>query len=170
MAFSAIMIRWINLVFRSELYIPPKDAHMSYVLSESWLSFSHKVKNRFRTSLEVLSSTQKKESDVFIIWFYVCRLWAFTENSSKNTILQELESMTSRENMPNLGMVPMLDAWDRSDANSRHKFKTVRFNYEKYNEQLNYFKDTFSKSGSSVVNTRVDESYVTKLLGYFKSR
>ncbi|MFB0911368.1 MAG: DUF58 domain-containing protein, partial [Flavobacterium sp.] len=33
-----------------------------------------------------------------------------------------------------------------------------------------YFKETFSKSGSGVVNTRVDESYVTKLLSYFKSR
>ena len=31
-------------------------------------------------------------------------------------------------------------------------------------------KETFRKSGSGVVNTRVDESYVTKLLGYFKSR
>ncbi|MNR66718.1 hypothetical protein D3C85_1903570 [compost metagenome] len=49
--------------------------------------------------------------------------------------------------------------------------KAVRMNYEKYyHEQLNYFKETFSKSGSGVVNTRVDESYVTKLLGYFKSR
>jgi hypothetical protein len=49
--------------------------------------------------------------------------------------------------------------------------KMVRMNYEKYyQEQLNYFKETFRKSGSGVVNTRVDESYVTKLLGYFKSR
>jgi len=44
-------------------------------------------------------------------------------------------------------------------------------NYEKnYHEKVNYFKDIFSKCGSGTVNTRVDESYVTKLLGYFKSR
>jgi hypothetical protein len=36
-------------------------------------------------------------------------------------------------------------------------------------KKLNYFKETFSKSGSGL-NTRVDESYVTKLLSYFKSR
>ena len=49
--------------------------------------------------------------------------------------------------------------------------KKVRMNYEKYyQDKINYFKETFSKSGSGVVNTRVDESYVTKLLGYFKSR
>jgi hypothetical protein len=41
--------------------------------------------------------------------------------------------------------------------------KTVRFNYEKhYNERIKLLKETFSKSGSGVVNTRVDESYVTK--------
>jgi hypothetical protein len=44
-------------------------------------------------------------------------------------------------------------------------------NYEKYyHDRVAYFKETFSKSGAGVVSTRVDESYVTKLLGYFKSR
>ena len=75
------------------------------------------------------------------------------------------------QSMPNIGMVPMLDAETGEVALIDTGSKTVRFNYEKhYNERLNYFKDTFSKSGSGVVNTRVDESYVTKLLGYFKSR
>jgi hypothetical protein len=36
-------------------------------------------------------------------------------------------------------------------------------NYEKNStDKVNYFKETFNKSGSGVVNTRVDESYVTK--------
>ena len=49
--------------------------------------------------------------------------------------------------------------------------KSVRMNYEKqYRDKVKYFKETFSKCGSGVVNSRVDESYVTKLLGYFKSR
>jgi len=49
--------------------------------------------------------------------------------------------------------------------------KNVRMNYEKqYREKVTYFKEIFSKCGSGTINTRVDESYVTKLLGYFKSR
>jgi hypothetical protein len=40
----------------------------------------------------------------------------------------------------------------------------------KVEPKVSYFKDIFSKCGSGTVNTRVDESYVTKLLGYFKSR
>ena len=75
------------------------------------------------------------------------------------------------EKMPNLGMVPMLDAETGVVQLVDTGSKSVRMNYEKhYHDRVNYFKETFSKSGSGVVNTRVDESYVTKLLGYFKSR
>ncbi len=75
------------------------------------------------------------------------------------------------QSMPNLGMVPMQDAETGEIQLVDTSSKTVRFNYEKhYNDKLDYFKETFSKSGSGVVNTRVDESYVTKLLSYFKSR
>ena len=73
--------------------------------------------------------------------------------------------------MPNIGLVPMQDAesgeiqWVNTNAAS------VRLQYEKYyNSKVDYFKDIFSKCGSGTVSTRVDESYVKKLLGYFKSR
>ena len=33
-----------------------------------------------------------------------------------------------------------------------------------------YFKSTFKKSGSGTIDTRVDEDYVKKLLGYFKHK
>ena len=49
--------------------------------------------------------------------------------------------------------------------------KKVRMDYEKYyRENVNYFKDIFSKCGAGTISSRVDESYVTKLLGYFKAR
>jgi hypothetical protein len=54
--------------------------------------------------------------------------------------------------MPDIGMVSMLDAETGETQLINTGSKTVRFNYEKhYNERLNYFKETFSKSGS--VNT-----------------
>ena len=75
------------------------------------------------------------------------------------------------EKIPNLGMVTMLDAETGKIQLINTGSKSVRMNYEKhYHERVNYFKDIFSKSGAGVVNTRVDENYVTKLLGYFKSR
>jgi hypothetical protein len=49
--------------------------------------------------------------------------------------------------------------------------KKVRQKYSQfYNEKVNYFKETFTKSGAGTIDCRVDESYVKKLLGYFKQR
>ena len=49
--------------------------------------------------------------------------------------------------------------------------KSVRKSYRaNYLEQVNYFENTFSKSGAGTISSRVDESYVKKLLGYFKRR
>ena len=39
-----------------------------------------------------------------------------------------------------------------------------------YKERVTYFKETFSRSGAGVIDVRTDESYVKKLLGYFKRR
>jgi hypothetical protein len=73
--------------------------------------------------------------------------------------------------MTNIGLVAMQDAETGEKQWVNTNSKNVRFEYEKYyNEKVSYFKDIFSKCGSGTVSTRVDESYVTKLLGYFKSR
>ena len=75
------------------------------------------------------------------------------------------------EKMTNVGLVAMQDAETGETQWINTNSKNVRFEYEKYyNEKVNYFKDIFSKCGSGTVSSRVDESYVTKLLGYFKSR
>jgi hypothetical protein len=64
-------------------------------------------------------------------------------------------------------MVPMIDAETGETQLVDTSSKTVRFNYEKYyNDQLVYFKENI-QSGAGVVNTRVDESYVTKLFRLF---
>jgi hypothetical protein len=39
-----------------------------------------------------------------------------------------------------------------------------------HRERVAYFEDAFLKSGAGTLSCRVDESYVKKLLGYFKRR
>jgi len=49
--------------------------------------------------------------------------------------------------------------------------KKVRLNYEKkYREQVVAFEELFSKNGAGHISCSVEESYVKKLLGYFKAR
>ena len=49
--------------------------------------------------------------------------------------------------------------------------KSVRKDYQaSYKNSVDYFTSSFKKSGSGALDCRVDESYVKKLLGYFKQR
>ena len=124
-------------------------------------------------ALKFLSSTQKKKAIVFVISDFICEDYEHTLKiaSKKHDITGIRVYDIREEKMPNLGMVSMLDAETGETQLIDTGSKSVRINYEKYyHEKVKYFKETFSKSGAGVVNTRVNESYVTKLLGYFKSR
>ncbi|MBE0390604.1 DUF58 domain-containing protein [Flavobacterium sp. PL002] len=179
MAFSATQNNdKIGLILFSdqiELYIPPKKgrSHVLRIIREL-IEFEPKSrKTDLAQALKFLSSTQKKKAIVFMISDFMCEGYEQTlKIAAKKHDITGIRVYDIREqNMPNIGMVPMLDAETGEVAVIDTGSKTVRFNYEKhYNDKLVYFKETFSKSGSGVVNTRVDESYVTKLLGYFKSR
>ena len=73
--------------------------------------------------------------------------------------------------MPNLGMVQMQDEETDELMLVNTQSKTVRKNYSRfYQDKVEYFKDSFAKSGSGTIDCRIDESYVKKLLGYFKRR
>lgn len=179
MAFSATQNNdKIGLILFSdqiELYIPPKKgrSHVLRIIREL-IEFQPKSnKTNIAQALKFLSSTQKKKAIVFMISDFMCEDYEQTLNiASKKHDITGIRVYDVREqSMPNIGMVPMQDAETGEIQLIDTSSKTVRFNYEKYyNDKLVYFKETFSKSGSGVVNTRVDESYVTKLLSYFKSR
>lgn len=180
MAFSATQNNdKIGLILFSdeiELYIPPKKgkSHVLRIIREL-IEFQPKSrKTNLSQVLKFLSATQKKKAIVFLISDFI------TEDQYEHTlkIAGKKHDITGirvydirEEKMPNLGMVNMLDAETGQTQLINTGSKSIRTEYEKhYREQVDYFKETFSKCGSGTVNTRVDESYVTKLLGYFKSR
>jgi uncharacterized protein (DUF58 family) len=179
MAFSATQNNdKIGLILFSdqiELYIPPKKgrSHVLRIIREL-IEFQPKsLKTDVAQALKFLSGTQKKKAIVFVISDFMSEDYEHTLRiaAKKHDITGIRVYDIREEKMPDLGMVSMLDAETGEIQLINTGSKSVRINYEKlYQEQVKYFKETFSKSGAGVVNTRVDESYVTKLLGYFKSR
>ncbi|MCG9791853.1 DUF58 domain-containing protein [Flavobacterium algicola] len=179
MAFSATQnndkIGLILFTDQIELYIPPKKgrSHVLRIIREL-IEFQPKSqKTDLAQALKFLSSTQKKKAIVFLMSDFMVSDYEHTLKiaGKKHDITGIRVYDVREETMPNLGIVEMTDAETGENMVVDTSSKTVRTNYEKhYREQLNYFKETFRKSGSGIVNTRVDESYVTKLLGYFKSR
>jgi uncharacterized protein (DUF58 family) len=180
MAFSATQNNdKIGLILFSdeiELYIPPKKgkSHVLRIIREL-IEFQPKSnKTNISNALKFLSSVMKKKAIVFFISDFI------TEDNYENTlkIAGKKHDITGirvfdirEEKMPNIGMVNMLDAETGETMLVNTNSKSIRMEYEKYyHEKVIFFKETFSKCGSGTVNTRVDESYVTKLLSYFKSR
>ncbi len=180
MAFSATQnndkIGLILFTDQIELYIPPKKgkSHVLRIIREL-IEFQPKSKRTdLSQALKFLSGTQKKKAIVFVISDFM------VEDDYEKTlkIAGKKHDITGvrvydirEEKMPNIGMVEMEDAETGEVLVVNTGSKKARLSYEKqYQDKVSYFKDIFSKCGSGTVNTRVDESYVTKLLGYFKSR
>ena len=125
-------------------------------------------------ALQFLSATQKKKAIVFMISDFITDddYEKTLKIASKKHDITGVRVFDIREaEMPNIGLVAMQDAETGETQWVNTGSKNVRLQYEKYyQEKVGYFKDIFSKCGAGTVHTRVDESYVTKLLGYFKSR
>ncbi len=179
MAFSATQNNdKIGLILFSdqiELYIPPKKgkSHVLRIIREL-IEFEPKSrKTDVAMALRFLSSVMKKKAIVFLISDFLTGEFEHPlKIASKKHDITGIRVYDRREeSLPNLGMVTMMDPETGQVRLVNTGSKSVRMEYEKYyREKSNYFKETFSKCGAGVVNTRVDESYVTKLLGYFKSR
>ncbi|WP_047548677.1 DUF58 domain-containing protein [Psychroserpens sp. Hel_I_66] len=159
-----------------ELYIPPKKgrSHVLRIIREL-IEFKPKSKlTDISEALKFLSNVMKKKAIVFILSDFI------TDDDYK----QNLKIAAGRhditgirvfdkgeEEIPNLGMVQMQDEETGELMLVNTASKQVRTNYSNYyNEKVDYFREIFTKSGSGTIDCRVDESYVKKLLGYFKRR
>lgn len=179
LAFSAIQNNdKVGLLLFSdeiELFIPPKKGktHVLRIIREL-IEFQPKSKRTDLTqALRYLSNVMKKKAIVFVLSDFIDTGY---DNALK--IVGKKHDVTGirvydkfETALPKLGMVPMRDAESGEVVLVNTNSKSVRTSYRaKYLETVNYFEDAFTKSGSGVINTRIDESYVKKLLGYFKRR
>ena len=158
-----------------ELFIPPKKgkSHVLRIIREL-IEFQPKSKKTdIAQALKFLSSVMKKKAIVFMISDFMSKDYEHTlKIASKKHDVTGIRVFDKREeSLPNLGLVNMLDAESGETMLVDTSSKKLRQNYEiNYRTNVNYFTSVFSKCGAGAVSSRVDESYVTKLLGYFKAR
>lgn len=179
MAFSATQNNdKIGLILFSdqiELFIPPKKgkSHVLRIIREL-IEFQPKSKKTdVGQALKFLSGVLKKRAIVFLISDFMADGYDHTLKiaAKKHDITGVRVYDTREEQLPNIGMVQMADAESGETLLVNTGSKKVRLQYEKYyQEKVKYFQEKFSRCGAGTVSTRTDESYVTKLLGYFKAR
>ncbi|MXN91400.1 DUF58 domain-containing protein [Flavobacterium sp. Sd200] len=179
MAFSATQNNdKIGLVLFSdqvELYIPPKKgkSHVLRIIRELVEFEPQSKKTDISVPLKFISGVIKKRAIVFLISDFMGGDFEHTLKiaAKKHDITGVRVYDPREETMPNIGLVNMADAETGETMLVNTGSKSVRIQYEKYyQERVKYFRETFSRCGAGSLSTRVDESYVTKLLGYFKAR
>lgn len=158
-----------------ELYIPPKKgkSHVLRIIREL-LEFKPKSnRTSVAEALKFLSSVMKKRAIVFVLSDFIADDYEKTLKISGNKHdLTGIRIYDEREeSIPNLGMVQIQDAETGMVQLVNTQSKSVRNSYgDYYRQRVDYFMETFTKSGCGTLSCRVDESYVKKLLGYFKRR
>ncbi|PNQ74898.1 DUF58 domain-containing protein [Hanstruepera neustonica] len=158
-----------------ELYIPPKKgrSHVLRIIREL-IEFEPKSKQtNIAEALKFLSNVMKKKAIVFVLSDFIADDYQHTLKiaSGRHDVTGIRVYDKHEESIPNLGMVQMQDEETGEYMLVNTASKKVRMNYGRYySEKVDYFKDSFSKSGAGTIDCRVDESYVKKLLGYFKRR
>lgn len=158
-----------------ELFIPPKKgkSHVLRIIREL-IEFKPKSKKtNIDVALKFLSSVLKKRAIVFMLSDFMDDDYEKSAKiaGSKHDLTGIRVYDKHDEEIPNLGMVPMLDAETGAVQLVNTSSKTTRRNYKANALRLtDYYINTFTRSGSGTINTRVDESYVKKLLGYFKHK
>ncbi|WP_299550740.1 DUF58 domain-containing protein [Seonamhaeicola sp.] len=158
-----------------ELYIPPKKgrSHVLRIIRELIEFEPESKQTNIAEALKFLSNVMKKKAIVFVMSDFIADDYEHTMKivSGKHDVTGIRVYDKREEEIPNLGMVQMLDEetdeWMLVNTSS----KKVRLNYGRfYKEKVDYYKESFTRSGAGTIDCRVDESYVKKLLGYFKRR
>lgn len=159
-----------------ELYIPPKKgkSHVLRIIRELIEFHPKSNQTNLQQALEFLSATQKKKAIVFLISDFIVnddyektlKMMAKKHDLTAIRVYDEKE-----ESLPNIGLVMMQDLETNQNQWVNTGSAEVRKNYAKYFlDKTKSFQLTFAKAGAGVVSSRVGESYVKKLLVYFKSR
>jgi uncharacterized protein (DUF58 family) len=179
LAFSALQNNdKVGLILFSdqiELFIPPSKGktHVLRIIREL-IEFKPKSKKtNISTALEFLISVLKKKSIAFILSDFISSNYEKTlKIASKKHDLTGIKVFDKLEEfIPNLGLVQMFDQETEQVQLVDTSSKFVRNNYKKQRAlKFKEFNDLFTRNGAGTVLCRTDESYIKKLLNYFKTR
>ncbi|WP_299433743.1 DUF58 domain-containing protein [uncultured Aquimarina sp.] len=158
-----------------ELFIPPKKgrSHVLRIIRELLEYKPQSKQTDITAALKFLSNVMKKKAIVFMLSDFITDDYQQTLKivGGKHDVTGIRVYDQREEEIPNLGMVQMEDEETGELLLVNTGSKKTRMNYAKYyQERVDYFRDSFTRSGAGSLSSRVDESYVKKLLGYFKRR
>ena len=158
-----------------ECFIPPKKGkkHVLRIIREL-LKFDVKgVKTNISNACQYFNNVVKKRAITFLISDFLD-----TEYSKSLSMLAKKHDLTgirifdqTEKLLPSIG----LGLFANLENNKKYWLDTSskivqNFIREQYDKNLNYCNNSFMRTGSSLINISTNDSYVYKLLDFFKNR
>lgn len=158
-----------------ELFVPPKKgkSHILRIIRELIQFRPKSNRTNIGQAFEYLSKVMKKKAIVFVLSDFMAMDYdRILRIAAKRHDITGIKVYDTREmELNNIGYVLMQDAETGEalyvNAGDEQVRKAYRSHFDEYDT---YFKNTFNRSGAGIIRTRTDESYVKKLLAYFKAR
>ncbi len=178
-AFSAITNNdKVGVMFFSdkvEKYIPPKKgrSHILRIIREMLHFQPEQGGTNLGEALRYMNNILKKRATTFILSDFITKDYEDALNiAGKRHDIVGLHLYDPSEwELPNAGLIRAMDSetgeliWlDTSSKTEQEKYK------KQYENNYQYFKNTFLRSGSDILSIRTDESYINALLKFFKKR
>lgn len=179
LAFSALQnndkVGMILFSDEVELFIPPKKgkSHVLRIIRELLEFEPSSRRTDISGALKFLSNVLKKKSIVFLLSDFLAEDYdhnlRITGRKHDLTGIRVYDPMETE--LPRLGVVSMQDAETGEIRWVNTQSRSVRDAYAGYyRDHVAYFRDTFTRAGCGQLDCQVNESYVKKLLAYFKRR
>ena len=158
-----------------ELFIPPKKGrtHILRIIRELLEFHPQSKRTNIGKALEFLLGILKKKAIVFLLSDFIDDSYEKTLRiAAKKHDLTGIRVYDKREGeMPNIGLVPMIDSETQKTQWVNTSLKAVRDIYHtSFQKHVDTFENLFRKNGAGTLHCSLEESYVKKLLGYFKAR
>ena len=179
LAFSALQnndkVGMIMFSDQVELFIPPSKGktHVLRIIREL-IEFKPKSKQTdIKIAFEFLTQVLKKKSIAFILSDFISpnfeKPLKIASNKHDLTGIKVYDNF--EKEIPNLGLVKMQDQETGQFKLIDTSSKNLRESYKKeMSLKFKNFNEIFTKNGAGTILCRTDESYIKKLLNYFKNR
>jgi len=158
-----------------EKYLPPKKGkqHVLRIIRELINLEPENNGTNIGMALEYLNNLIKKRCICFVLSDFLTKDYeAPLKIAKRRHDVVGIHIIDPREEaIPNVGLIRAVDSETGDTRLIDSNSKSVRENYSNwFNSHMSYFKNTFLKTGADSVTIRTNESYVNKLLEFFKRR
>ncbi|MFK7775443.1 MAG: DUF58 domain-containing protein [Saprospiraceae bacterium] len=158
-----------------EKYLPPKKGkqHVLRIIRELINLEPEENGTNLGMALEYLNNLIKKRCICFVLSDFLAKGYeAPLKIAKRRHDVVGIHIIDPREEtLPNVGLIRAVDSETGDTRWIDSSSKSVRENYSKwFNSHMDYFKKTFLKTGADSVTIRTNESYVNRLLEFFKRR